>query len=241
MFAWLGSGRAKRNGVAPAGCLLDEATRAHLPVPNGAVILDLFYRLAQQEGWVTLQNGRLIFPAPQRLSDALYQSIRFPRFDRPVLIRPVHSQATAQTTALPTPEESFIAVPLTDANDPQQLAAALGRSWSAADPLETTWRRDTLIMEMIQVAEHGTAVTSDNSETDTVYYPSPTAQQALDIPKLSGWQRPNERFAPHLRRLQQLLRGIRRTFGRGAWAIEWADDGEICWLMTIYPTTIEEL
>ncbi len=236
MFAWLGSGRTRRNGVGASGCLLDEATRARLPVPNGAVILDLFYRLAEQEGLVVIENGRLAFPDPQRLSDTLYQGVRLPRFDRPVIARTVYSQAVA----LPTPEESFIAIPLTDANSPRQLATALGRVWAAANPLDPTWRRDTLLLEMIEVAEHGTAVSRDNSANDTIYYPSLAAQQALEIPKLSGWQRPDEQFASHLRRLQQLLRGVRRTFGSGEWAIEWADDGDVCWLMNICPIPIEE-
>lgn len=240
MFAWLGSGRTRRNGVGQIGRLLDEAARARLPVPNGAVILDTFYRFVEQEGMVVIENGRPALADPQRLSDTLYQGVRLPRFDRPVIVRPIYSHATIKEAMLPTPEESFIAIPLTDANNPQQLAVALGRSWSAANPLDSTWRRDTLIMEMIEVDRHGTAVSSHNSETDTIFYPSPTAQQALDIPKLGGWQRPDERFAPYLRRLQQLLRGVRRTFGQGEWVIEWADDGEICWLMSICPNPVEE-
>jgi hypothetical protein len=36
-----------------------------------------------------------------------------------------------------------------------------------------------------------------------------------------------------LQRLQQLLRGVRRTFGQGNWQIDWLDDGRICWLIQI--------
>ena len=39
------------------------------------------------------------------------------------------------------------------------------------------------------------------------------------------------------RRLQTLLRDARRTFGSRDWDIEWADDGERCWLIQIRPVT----
>ena len=53
------------------------------------------------------------------------------------------------------------------------------------------------------------------------------------IDRLRAFQRTSGEMPPFARRLQKLLRGVRRTFGRGDWCIEWADDGEICWLVQV--------
>ena len=70
------------------------------------------------------------------------------------------------------------------------------------------------------------------------------AGQTLLLPQLQAGEWPTS-TEPFARRLQLLLRGVRRTFGpgnsatdwRGDWDIEWADDGEVCWLVQIRPAT----
>ena len=42
---------------------------------------------------------------------------------------------------------------------------------------------------------------------------------------------------PFYNRLQSLLKNIRRIFGEKEWDVEWADDGNICWLLQIRPIT----
>jgi hypothetical protein len=242
MFAWLGSGRTRRNKVGLKGRLLDEAARARLPVPDGAVLLDAFYHLACREGLVLIQNGRLEIPDPPYLSNTLYHGARLPRFNRPVVIRPAFSKVDAPEiiAAFPDFEQQLSNVQIMDAKEPTALALALGRVWSAAIPLDETWRRDTLIMQMIKADIEGTAVTGDDNETDAVYHAPLTATgDALYLPQISGWQRPDDALSPYARRLQQLLRGVRRTFGRGSWRVDWADDGEICWLIKVFPTSAE--
>jgi hypothetical protein len=237
MFVWLGSGRAGRNGVGPKGRLLDEAARARLPVPDGAVVLDAFYRLACDKALVVVEDGRLEIPDPPYLSNTLYHGVRLPRFNRPVIIRPAFSSESNHHQDTKAQRRKNAIAQTVDANDPTAFALALGRVWSAAAALDDTWRRDTLVMEMIQSETSGTAVTSDSQATDRVYHPTMTAtDEALHLPQISGWQRPDDTLPPYARRLQQLLRGVRRTFGRGAWNLEWADDGEICRLITVYPT-----
>jgi hypothetical protein len=272
MFVWLGSGRARRNGVGLKGRLLDEAARARLPVPGGAIVLDAFYRFACREGLVVERDGRPEIPDPPYLSNTLYYGMRLPRFNRPVIIRPAFSQATPQAdvvrpkkqstnamlngkkhpsdthrpanflssleVALPAHDRGLTAVQIVDPNDPTEFALAFGRVWSTV-PLDGNWRRDTLIMDMIQAntLATGTAVTDDIWETDRLsYHGEEAADVVVQLPKLSGWQRPGNTLPSFARRLQQLLRGVRRTFGRGGWTIDWVGDGEICWLVTIYPT-----
>jgi hypothetical protein len=253
MFVWLGSGRTGRSGVGWRGRWLDQATRANLPVPNGAIILDAFYRLACQEGMVEAQNGRLHISDPLYLSNALYYGVRLPRFNRLVTVSSLFSRQDDPQGS--QPGQSVQVVPHVEANDPHQFAQAFGRVWSAAISFDDGWRRDTLVMEMVQPIANmpstcGTALTHALEASDLVTYAvahryavahsitdmEAEAQVQLSLPRLSGWQRPDARFLPFARRLQQLLRGVRRTFRPGNWKIEWIDDGQVCWLLAICPS-----
>jgi hypothetical protein len=55
---------------------------------------------------------------------------------------------------------------------------------------------------------------------------------------LLGWgKRPLASLPPFARRLQQLLRGVRRALGDGNWEITWLDDGRDCWLVQVADRT----
>jgi hypothetical protein len=224
-FVWLGSGRAKKWGVAAKGRLLDEAAKAGLPVPPGAILLDELFQLLLNEGVVMMENGRITAPDPVWLHETLYQSVRFPRLDKPVAVRSASAAAAAPELGV-------------DFTDPAQLSHSLCEVWSLLDDR----RRDVLVMEMVGKDTAGTAastehaevsaqaVTHSQNETDAV----PVANNPpLALPRLRRWQRPAPDQPPHLQRLQQLLRGVRHTFGSGEWHIDWLDDGRICWLIQI--------
>ncbi|MCL4267030.1 MAG: hypothetical protein KJ069_27875 [Anaerolineae bacterium] len=217
-FVWLGSKRAKKNGVAEKGWRLDMAARAGLPVPGGGILLDNFYWLAVHEEVIQMVDGRPHIPSPPALFDLLYTAVRFPQLDKPCIIRPLFTDV--ETAVSPQ-----FAVPMAD---PVALAAALGQLWQAAPP-DDTGRHDLLIQEMVAIAVEGTAVTTTDHLTDAVSY----LDKAIDLPQLSGWQRPDPALPGHLRRLQQLLRGVRRTFGAGEWQVHWMDDGRVCWLLAV--------
>ena len=211
-FIWLGSGRAKKWDVAPKGRHLDEAAKAGLPVPPGAILLDELFQLLLNEGVVVLDNGRVTAPDPDWVWETVYQSVRFPPLEKPVAVRTASAAATA---------------PQLDVNftDSAQLSHALCVLWS-----HLTDRRDVLVMEMRSASVAGTAVTSPTNEHDTIHTPN---NPPLSLPQLNRWQRPAADLPSHLQRLQQLLRGVRRTFGQGEWQIDWLDDGRICWLIQI--------
>ncbi len=211
-FIWLGSGRAKKWDVAAKGRHLDEAAKAGLPVPPGAILLDELFQLLLDEGVVVMDNGRITAPAPNWLHETLYQSVRFPHLDKLAAVRSTH-------TAAARPQLNV------DFTDPAQLSHSLCELWS-----QLTGRRDVLVMEMREMKVLGTAVPSHTNEHDTVQIPN---KPPLSLPQLNRWQRPAADLPPHLQRLQQLLRGVRRTFGQGEWQIDWLDDGRICWLIQI--------
>lgn len=214
-FVWLGSGRAKKWGVAAKGRLLDKAAKAGLPVPSGAILLDELFQLLLNEGVVMMENGRITAPDPVWLHETLYQSVRFPHLDKPVAVRSARAAAAAPQLGV-------------DFTDPAQLSHSLCEIWSLLDGR----RRDALVMEMVGGDSTGLAqtVTHSQNETDAVHIAS---HPPLALPHLRRWQRPAPDQPPHLQRLQQLLRGVRRTFGPGEWHIDWLDDGRICWLIQV--------
>lgn len=119
-------------------------------------------------------------------------------------------------------------------------------------------RRDVLLTESISAQVSGIAYTQQAYEDDLILVQQNTTtrpqQRLMDngeaihesalLPKLRGWERhrasalkqiTQEAWSP---RLQEMLREVRRWVGqqqKGDWKIEWADDGEKCWLLWIEP------
>lgn len=230
-FAWLGSGRTKRAHVGPLGRNLDQAARAGLPVASGAVLLDELFRLCVEHDLVEVANGRVFCTDPASLHATIFESLRLPTFDRPLTIRPVAPEAAGATPVAETP------CPDVDSRDASQLARAVSAAWSALELAGAT-RHDVLLHETIPAAQCGTAQSRQVDEYDQVGLSAgpgdSTADNAIpSLSKLSGWRLPDSSLPPHLRRLQMLLRGVRRTMGPGDWTITWADDGDICWLVDL--------
>ena len=107
-----------------------------------------------------------------------------------------------------------------------------------------TFRRDVLVMEMVDAEVSGVAFSEPGYEDDLIEWTEGTAEElvagqveghSLDLARL----RPDERAASDTRqgRLAQLLREVRAEFGDSGWDIEWADDGSTCWLLQVRPIT----
>ncbi len=128
MFAWLGSGRSRRRKVGNSGRHLDLAARAGLPVPPGAILLDEFYRFALQNDLATVVGSRVIIPEPAVLHETLFQSVRLPRFDQPLVVTPVPDDALAQSQS--RPQATFESHAKVDSSDPLALSQALAGAWS---------------------------------------------------------------------------------------------------------------
>lgn len=230
-FVWLGSGRARKVRVAPEGQLLDRVAKAGLPVAPGAILLDEFYRVCLENNLAEVVYDRVIIPEAERLHATLFRSVRLPRFGRPVAMSLVTPDTGDAAMSAESRRRHVI-----DADQPDELAHALATAWNAA----ARWgdsRRDLLLVEEVAVKHSGLACTGDRRAVDRITYHDggDVAQTSLPLPQLTGWQRPDETLPPHDRRLQMLLRGVRRTLGRGEWTIEWVDDGRICRIMQIAP------
>ncbi len=230
-FIWLGSKRAAKRGVGEKAALLDYATKMSLPVPAGAVLLDEFYQLLLEAEIIYVENGRLHTHDPIELYDALYTAVRFPKLDKPTIIRTAFSDID-QEDSFPTGIKLNV-----DMLDAQQLADSLCELWSLISHNQETTRKDFLIQEMISPQLVGIVKMSKSLQLDQVTLVKIHSQQTIknnyQLPKLTRWQRSSSELPPFAQRLQKLLRGIRNAFGKGNRQIEWMDDGEVCWLLQI--------
>lgn len=229
LFVWLGSGRAKRRRVGEKGRLLDEAARAGLPVPAGAVLLDEFFQLALKERLAVRDAGHLWIPDPELLHNTLFLSVRLPEFDRPVAVRAAFSVEQDGQRRSAGGVAPCLGVRL---SEPQATARALESIWSAALSPEPTARRDVLLIEMVDEAVSGNVTSYALAEQDSVTCSAAgnASVREIVLPRLRPWRRAAEDLPPFAQRLQMLLRGLRRTLGDGDWVVDWIDDGRICWL-----------
>jgi hypothetical protein len=223
MFVWLGSGRTRKRHVGGLGRFLDEAARAGLPVPAGAVLLDEFYRFCLGRGLAQRTADQLIIPDIELWHNTLFHSVRLPTFDRPVAVRPSFSADGGGL--MPNP----LARQWVSLNDPVAAADAFSAIWTVAVHFPATTRADTLIIEMV-TAEHAGCVNLSDGEADEITVASPSAA-TLRLPRLLPLRAPDESLPPYARRLQMLVRGLRRTFGPAVRQVEWADDGAICYVL----------
>lgn len=224
MFVWLGSGRARKRGVGGDGRYLDEATRAGLPVPPGAILLDEFYRFCRDAGLVAGAVERPVISDVELWHNTLFYSVRLPPFARPVVVRPTWTAAGLYPAANGTGDKQPI-----NLHDPAAAAVALATVWGVAARAQAA-RADVLVLEAIQAEQRGWAtLTEDMDELP------PVNEGAADLrlPRLRGRTLPDAGLPPSVRRLQMLLRGVRRTFNPAPRRVAWADDGQICWLTSV--------
>lgn len=235
MFAWLGSGRTRRRPVAASARNLDLAARSGLPVPPGAVLLDEFFQIVRANDLVAATGSRLYVTDPQALWATLFASVRLPRFDRAIAVRVAHDMDSSTLARCGLEPEI-------DAEDPQQLARALAEAWSQAGHGESLKRRDVLLLETVAFETCGTATSAASGARDMIEIWSQPGtangseeplRETYELARLDGLRRPDEQLAPYAQRLQMLLRGVRRSLGRGNWVVSWVDDGHICWLTDV--------
>ena len=230
-FVWLGANRARKWPVGEKALLLDKAASAGLPVPGGAILLDELFHLFLDAGVMVVAGTATSASSGQAVTDvdaewlfeSLYDGIHFPRFDQPMVVRAAFSATGYEQRPVASAAKFDV-----DMGDPDELARALCSVWSVSPDPEIAFRRDVLVMEMVQGEVGGTAVIDSETTTDQIA----TQDDTYELPQLTGFfARTDSSLPPHAQRLQKLLRGVRRTFGEGSWQVDWLDDGEICWII----------
>ncbi len=112
---------------------------------------------------------------------------------------------------------------------------------------ESGTTRHVLVMRQVAPVRAGVAFSEAGFEDDLVNTIGGLAdrlvdgQEAGDSVRLARvrhrWDRAARPAGPDLERLAHLLRRVRTVFGDLGWDIEWADDGEVCWLIQLRPVT----
>ena len=111
--------------------------------------------------------------------------------------------------------------------------------------------RDVLVMQMVEARHAGVAFTEREHEDDLVNVVPGTAEdllagtvsgQTFDIPRIRRGEPAGTLLPPWAQRLQRTLLTIRdlshvNRWGNGDWDVEWADDGEECWVVQLRPVT----
>lgn len=219
LFIWLGSGRARRRGIHKRGALLDQAARAGLPVPPGAILPHELFRLFLDKGLVARSGERVTVPDTELFYNTLFLSVRLPRFARPVIMQAIVTEGCS----------GLAPSPAVDPDDSEAFVRALAVVWTYLAGCPESVRADVLVMETVDGEHSGRAITGSEPDDLIALDPGVVAGDMLPL-AVDADGRP-----PHARRLRLLLGGVRRTFGKGGWEIEWVDDGRVCHLLSIAP------
>lgn len=218
----LGSGQSDRPGVPSKGALLDRAKALGLAVPDGCLIrhgsdvpLDgLASRVAQ---WCAAESITLV---AVRSSFSTEDGAE-------------RSGAGRYHTVLSVPAQSI-----------PELARALQDVYASCTEKA---ERDVIIMAMVPAVVAGVAFTQAEYMDDIVNATAGLADglvrgseegTSLELPKLypGEWRTPDGPGPGAMRRLQRLLRDVRKSIGQDV-DVEWADDGRRCYLLQVRPIT----
>jgi pyruvate,water dikinase len=205
----LGSGRTERYGAGPKAALLDDAAQAGIAVPRGVVVLD--GASPSQVAPVLGEIGTVTFA-----------------------VRSAFAAEDGATASLAGWFESKLRVPA------GEVPGAIDEVRASAGRRPGTFRLDVLVMAMVAARHAGVAFSEPGTYDDVVNVTTGTAERLVAgdepgermlvarlEPAERGWQR----------RLQRLLRAVRRVFGDEPWDVEWADDGSTCWLVQLRRVT----
>ena len=208
----LGTGTVAGAGVGSKAALLDDARRAGLPVPAGFVL---------PEGCDPGALGPFL-----GANDVDGVAVR--------------SAFSVEDGRQESRAGWFLTRLRVDGAHYAEAVAQVRRSADHVADGTGTVRRDVLVMAMVDARHAGVAFSEPGTYDDLVNVATGTAEHLVagdvagerrELPRLEraepGWPR----------RLQHLMRSVRRRFGDHPWDVEWADDGRTCWLVQVRPIT----
>ncbi len=246
-------GRRHSDKAGNKARLLDKAASAMLPVPGGYILSDELYQQALQSSAIRIIDRRIEIQDRKALSALIPADLV-----APYAVRSAFSAEDTSSSSMAGYFKSFLFVPASDLPD------RLIEVWQSSFALTgVEMRRDVLLMEMVKAKWAGVAFSEKNFEDDLINYTEGTADSlvsgqtrgmTLELPRLRPYEAkpvpqsaaettgpPVAQKQTHVKlvnRLALLLRDIRQVFSDADWDIEWADDGDRCWLIQIRPVTV---
>lgn len=159
-------------------------------------------------------------------------------FDRPLAVRSAFSAEDTDRQSMAGHFHTALSV----APDVDAIATAITDVRNSGSE---SFRRDVLVMPMIDAVRAGVVFTEPGWQDDIVNVVAGQGQQLvsgaetgdrIELARVGRWESTTA-DEPWLERLQAMLRDVRRVEGDEPWDIEWADDGTNCWLLQIRPIT----
>lgn len=208
----LGSGSVVAAGVGSKAASLDRARATGLPVPRGFVI----------------PNDQPAPSAHDLIGD--------------LAVRSAFSVEDGTESSNAGRFRSLLGV------SPDGLGDAVELVRSSADA--GVGRLDVLVMEMVPAVTAGVAFVERGFEDDLVEWVEGLADglasgtvsgRSIELTRVRTGERPSEDLPKWQQRLTTLLRDVRDEFGDVDWDVEWADDGQTCWLIQVRPITAPSL
>ncbi|MFO8074701.1 MAG: PEP-utilizing enzyme [Egibacteraceae bacterium] len=243
--------------VAPKAARLHDTARAGLPVPRGAIVPEeaaaRLRRCATRDPRSRLAAAGLVASGGPVAGGLVAAPAR-------VAVRSAFEGEDAEGSAQAGRYTSLLDV---DGADPAALLAAIetvrasgggqgrasgGGRVRACGGGDAPPRRDVLLLAMVPARHAGVAATETDHLDDVVAWTDGLADRLLAgrvtgrrllLERLEPLERPRVPAGapPFAARLARLLRRVRLVLGRGDWDVEWADDGQTCWLLQVRPLT----
>lgn len=223
---WIAIGGTDRRAseAPPKALMLHRASIAGLPVPASVVIRDDMFT-----AWCDARC-----PLPEAL-----------RATR-LAVRSAFASEDAEHDSHAGAYASVLRVP---GDDPAAIEVAAIRVRASGQL--TSQRRDVLVMQLVDATHAGVAFTEREHEDDLVNFVTGTAEhllagrvsgEAMEIPRCRRGEPTDATLPPWAQRLQRMLQQVRELsrvnrWGSGDWDVEWADDGDVCWVVQLRPVT----
>jgi phosphoenolpyruvate synthase/pyruvate phosphate dikinase len=168
----LGETLAQAMPIGNKAKLLDVAKAKGLPVPKGIIIPHECYQAALNEKAIEIKNGKVSCANPYHLLAV----VRVPVFRRKVAVRSAFSDEDREGESL----AGFFASKLfVSTSQREELVEALCEVWSSALRREGAFRRDVLVMEMVDALHAGVAFTETDYEDNLVNFTTGTAENLV--------------------------------------------------------------
>lgn len=193
--------------------LLNHAFKSGLPVPNGIILLQQGWQLLQQAGIVSVMGKDVVVHS----ADEFLECFGLHKRREAVALHP--------SCAL-----ELSGPPQFNKEDDHLLIEGIVAIWQKSAEARFS-QCDIWLYQAVTPLQMGRAITKSQPFDQLLF-----DDQESPLPALRGWQQPTATIAWQ-RRLQQLLRGVRRSFSLHGktWDIAWCDDGQICWLTGVRP------
>ena len=235
----LGTGEVTRRQLGPKGRFLDRALRKGLPVPPGVVVLEEAWQALEQRAFISELNI-----APSENTTELITLLQQHGLFAPWVVRSCFDVEDSPTMSFAGMFASVLHV------THDNLEVAISEVLESASRYKqlphgkTQLRRDVLIMPQVAAVHAGVAFSDPDYEDDWLNVSEGFADKLL-----AGQERGEQYALARVRffekasaddwqaRVQHLLRRVRQVFGDKPWDVEWADDGEQCYLLQVRPIT----